>query len=191
MKFIILVAVVIFLIILFRNKNKPVAGDERSVRSQSSGGSKSDSYRSDGVVKYSIKIDGFADHRKDVVDNLLVINDLYECSKADLVEGGYIDEDIPKYECKIRDIEFAPDAEIDNLLHIMIGDIFVGDVPKKNLSRVRNIIDKKDPDISWSLTNGPCKSISQEYDYDKEKYTYTVDMINAEIDAKITFKYKK
>ena len=142
-------------------------------------------------MKYSIKIDGIADHRKDIVDNLLVENDLYECSKADLVEGGYIDEDIPKYECKIRDIEFVPDAEDANLLHIMIGGIFVGDVPQKNLSRVRNIIDKKDPDISWSLTNGPCKSISQDYDYDKEKYSYAVDTINAEIDAKITFKYKK
>ena len=176
MKFIFLLIIIALIVSLLRKK-KPAA-DASAPAAQS-----------DDYVIYSIKADGVEDHKKVIIDKLLVVSDLYESSKAQLVEDGYINEDIPKYEAKVRDVEFVPESE--DSMKILIDGIHVGFVPSKNMTRVKNMLEKNDPEITWTLTGGPYKSVSEEYDYEKEKKVYTVDKVDTPIGIKITFKYRK
>lgn len=149
---------------------------------------------SDDIIKYSFSTAGISYRERDITDHLLVENPDYDMSKRELVEADLIEYKVFKYEDIISDVQLVPDPENEhdsNAIKVVANGIHVGFVPAKNISRVRNILEHKNPDISWDFYGGPYKILYEEYDDENDKEVYTLEKDRYNYGLKVTLSYHK
>ena len=148
---------------------------------------------SDRIV-YSFKVVDIFRHEKEIIDNLLFENDLYDLDKNELADQGYIDERIYRYEDGIKEIAFElePDNEqYPDSIKVIADGIHIGYVPEKNAARVRGILAKRSPKITWKVIGGPYKIVYEDYNYENDSVKYVMESEYLNIGIKITLTYKK
>ena len=148
---------------------------------------------SDRIV-YSFKVVDIFRHEKEIIDNLLFENDLYDLDKNELADQGYIDERIYRYEDDIKEIAFElePDNEqYPDSIKVIADGIHIGYVPEKNAARVRGILAKRSPKITWKVIGGPYKIVYEDYNYENDSAKYVMESEYLNIGIKITLTYKK
>ena len=145
------------------------------------------------LSEYAFRVAGISNREKEIIEKLLVTNDDYDLTKKQLVDGGFVDEIVYKYQRANRDIELVPDPDNEydeNAIKVIIGGILTGFVPADQAGRVRTILDY-DPEISWDLVGGPFKMVREEWDDDKLKDVYTLEKTSQHIGIQVTLRYKK
>ena len=145
-------------------------------------------------IVYSFKVVDILRHEKEIIDNLLFENDLYDLSKKELADQGYTDEKIYQYEDGIKEItfEFEPDNdEYPDSIKVIADGIHIGYVPEKNAARVRGILAKRSPKITWKVIGGPYKIVYEDYDDNNDSMKYAMEREYLNIGIKITLTYKK
>ena len=148
---------------------------------------------SDRIV-YSFKVVDIFRHEKEIIDNLLFENDLYDLDKNELADQGYIDERSYLYEEGIQEIAFElePDNEQSpDSIKVIADGIHIGYVPEKNAARVRGILAKRSPKITWKVIGGPYKIVYEDYNYENDSVKYVMESEYLNIGIKITLTYKK
>ena len=148
---------------------------------------------SDSIV-YSFKVVDIFKHEKEIIDNLLFENDLYDLDKNELADQGYIDEKIYRYEDGIKEIAFEIDSEnkeYPESIKVVADGIHIGYVPEKNAARVRGILAKRSPVITWKVIGGPYKIVYEDYNYENDSVKYVMEREHLNIGIKVTLTYKK
>lgn len=145
--------------------------------------------------EYRFRVAGISYREKDVIDNILIENDIYNMSKRELEELGYEDEDvIYKYEIATESAQLIPepDNEYDpNAIKVIVDGIHVGYVPKDETDAVSKVLEKDVISITCRFAYGPAKVIHEDFeDYAyTEKTTMTIEKIDQNISGLVTLKY--
>lgn len=148
---------------------------------------------SDRIV-YSFKVVDIFKHEKEIIDNLLFENDLYDLDKNELADQGYIDEKIYRYEDGIKEISFEIDSDNSDYpesIKVIADGIHIGYVPEKNAARVRGVLAKRSPKITWKVIGGPYKIVYEDYDSISDSVKYVMEREHLNIGIKVTLAYEK
>ena len=148
---------------------------------------------SDRIV-YSFKVVDIFKQEKEIIDNLLFENDLYDLNKNELADQGYVDEKIYRYEDGIKEIGFEIEPNNDDYpesIKVIADGIHIGYLPEKNTARVRGILAKRSPKITWKVIGGPYKIVYENYDYANDSVKCVMEREHLNIGIKITLTYKK
>ena len=146
--------------------------------------------------EYRFYVAGISYREKDIIDNILIEDDIYNMSKSELEELGYEDEDvIYKYEIATESAQLIPEPnnEYDpNAIKVVVDSIHVGYVPRDETDAVSKVLEKDVISITCKFANGPSKVIHEDFeDYAyTEKTTMTIEKIDHNISGLVTIKYK-
>lgn len=118
-------------------------------------------------------------YRQKEIESLGIENELYNCSKSELIDDYIIDEKIYQYD--FFDLEVSlieePDNAFDpNAIKVVINGVHVGYIKKGSCSHIKKLIhQQKIVDITAEIGGGKYKYISSDYDYEKEKDVYRLE----------------
>lgn len=131
-------------------------------------------------------------YRQRELESLCEENIFFSCTKRELIDDGYVDERIYKYESNLSDVQIIP--EPDNpydpqALKVVIDNIHIGYIKKGSTGRVRNLL-KNNPKITAEIQGGPYKIIYSDYDDSNDKEIYTLEKDTVPLSAKLCFSYK-
>ena len=147
----------------------------------------------DNLIKYSFNVAGISYRERDF-SNLLYENIFYDMTKKELIEEGLIDEKIFKYGGGIYKVDLVPDPDNEydaNAIKVLANGVHIGFVPSKNAVRVKNIMESKNPSVSWEVLGGPYKILYEDYDYDRDREVYTLEREHLNLGLKITLLYER
>ena len=144
--------------------------------------------------KYTFKVAGISRRQRDITNELLSENYEYSQSKKELVDSGMLDIRIYKYDPAVMDasLVFEPDNPKDpNAIKVMVKDIQIGYVPAEKTSAVKKLLDSKQiHSVDCEFYGGPFKTISEDYDDERDKEVYTVEKGSQYIGAEIAIEYE-
>lgn len=131
-------------------------------------------------------------HRQKELESLCEENVIFSCTKRELIDDGYVDERIYKYESNPSDVQIVP--EPDNpydpqALKVIVDNVHIGYIKKGSTGRVRNLL-KNNPAITAEIHGGPYKIIYSDYDDSSDKEVYTLEKDAISLSAKLCFSYK-
>lgn len=139
------------------------------------------------VTEYSLK--GVFAHEDDIFHNLMQVDPDYEATKKELVDLGMTDHPIYKWTPKKLPLELLPepDNQYDSDAIKAVADgITIGYIPKEKTAEVRGkLAGGRITRITYEITGGNYKQVDSDYDWEKDKYTYTISTGHAEISARV------
>lgn len=142
----------------------------------------------------AFKVAGISRRQRAIEGNLLTENYEYSQSKKELVDSGMLDIRIYKYDPAVMDasLVFEPDNPKDpNAIKVMVKDIQIGYVPAEKTSAVKKLLNSKQiHSVDCEFYGGPFKTISEDYDDERDKEVYTVEKGSQYIGAEITIEYE-
>ena len=119
------------------------------------------------------------EYHVDNIMNLAFENSDYDMSKRDLIDCGFIEEKIWKYNFYPSKLELQPEPENPhdpNAIKVIIDGEHVGYIKKGSCAHIKRIIeDGSLVKADCEMGGGPYKFISEDYDYDKDKEVYSLE----------------
>ena len=132
------------------------------------------------------------------LDNLLeiaVFNSDYDLTKKDIIDFGMTDEYIweQKFFPSKLELQPEPDNPYDpNAIQVLIDDKLVGYIKKGSCRHLLNVISQdRFMGATCKIGGGKYKRVDEEYDYDRDKATYSMDKGERNFSIVLTIKEKK
>lgn len=116
------------------------------------------------------------------VDNIMRLaceNTDYEMSKRELIDDGFVEEKVWKYNFYPSNLELQPEPDNPhdpNAIKVIIDGEHVGYIKSGSCAHVRKIINEGSVvRADCIIGGGPYKYISEDYDYEKDKEVYALE----------------
>lgn len=116
------------------------------------------------------------------VDNIMSLaceNTDYEMSKRELIDDGFVEEKVWKYNFYPSNLELQPEPDNPhdpNAIKVIIDGEHVGYIKSGSCAHVRKIINEGSVvRADCIIGGGPYKYISEDYDYEKDKEVYALE----------------
>ena len=140
------------------------------------------------VRKYTVK--GVFAHENEIFHEMMIRNPEFDYTKSELVDCGAFD--MNTYEWVPRDgmeVELIPepDNKYDpNAVKVVIGGHHIGYIPKEKCLEVLELLSSgRIERMSYDLIGGKYKRVDEDYDYEKDKSTYTMEEGKRELGAAV------
>lgn len=128
--------------------------------------------------KKTYRVTGMSNYEDNLL-NLASENSDYELSKRELIDSGLIDEQIWKYDFYPEKVELVPEPDNPqdgNAIKVVVDGEHVGYIKSGSCAHLLKVISEdRIQKIDCTIGGGPCKYISEEYDDEKDKSTYTLE----------------
>lgn len=140
------------------------------------------------VRSYTVK--GVFAHEKEIFHEIMIKNPEYGYTKSELIDCGAVD--MNTYEWIPRDgmeLELVPepDCKYDpNAVKVVVGGHHIGYIPKEKCLEVLELLSSgRIERMSYDLIGGKYKRVDEDYDFEKDKSTYTMDRGERELGATV------
>lgn len=140
------------------------------------------------VRSYTVK--GVFAHEKEIFHEMMIRNPEFDYTKSELVDCGAVD--MNTYEWVPRDgmeLELVPepDCKYDpNAVKVVIGGHHIGYIPREKCLEVLELLSSgRIERMSYDLIGGKYKRVDEDYDYEKDKSTYTMEEGKRELGAAV------
>ena len=137
------------------------------------------------------RVAGVSYHEKEI-RAMAFDNDTYLMSKADLIDSGFVDEKIYKFDFDPSSVEVVP--EPDNLedpkaMKVIVDGVHIGYIKKGKTGRFRSLLKNQGVKISASIAGGKYKYISEHYDDYRDKEIYEIESGDDPFYIRLTVKW--
>lgn len=140
------------------------------------------------VRSYTVK--GVFKHEEEIFHEMMIRNPEFDYTKSELVDCGAVD--MNTYEWVPRDgmeLELVPepDCKYDpNAVKVVIGGHHIGYIPKEKCLEVLELLSSgRIERMSYDLIGGKYKRVDEDYDFEKDKSTYTMEEGKRELGAAV------
>ena len=140
------------------------------------------------VRSYTVK--GVFAHEDEIFHEMMIRNAEFDYTKSELVDCGAVD--MNTYEWIPRDgmeVELVPepDNKYDpNAVKVVIGGHHIGYIPKEKCLEVLELLSSgRIERMSYDLIGGKYKRVDEDYDFEKDKSTYTMEEGKRELGAAV------
>lgn len=144
----------------------------------------------DRITTYEVK--GVFNYEKDIFNHLMEENPEYEYSKRDLIDACIVGDPVYKWVPEQLPATLVPEPENPydpNAIKVMVGDILIGYIPKGKTAEVKNLMDEgRLLNVSYEITGGKYKLVTEDYDPEKDKSTYELEQGYEKVAAKVYVK---
>ena len=118
-------------------------------------------------------------YRQDAIKSLGKDNPFYFDSKRELVEFGFIEEELYQYEFSDLSLKLVPDPgnkRDPNAIKVLVDNVHIGFIKKESTNRIRFLFNNNYvKSFKVEIKGGKYKYISSEYDHDKDKEVYSME----------------
>lgn len=132
------------------------------------------------------------------LDNLLgiaVCNSDYDLTKKDIIDFGMTDQYIWEHNFFPSKLELQPEPDNPydpNAIQVLIDDKLVGYIKKGSCRHLLNVMDQdRFMGATCKIGGGKYKRVDEEYDYDRDKTTYSMDKGERTFSIVLTIKERK
>lgn len=140
------------------------------------------------VRSYTVK--GVFKHENEIFHEMMIRNPEFDYTKSELVDCGAVD--MNTYEWVPRDgmeLELVPepDCKYDpNAVKVVIGGHHIGYIPREKCLEVLELLSSgRIERMSYDLIGGKYKRVDEDYDFEKDKSTYTMEEGKRELGAAV------
>ena len=140
------------------------------------------------VRSYTVK--GVFNHEEEIFHEMMIRNPEFDYTKSELVDCGAVDmntyEWVPRDGMEL-DLIPEPDCKYDpNAVKVVIGGHHIGYIPKEKCLEVLELLSSKRIErMSYDLIGGKYKRVDEDYDFEKDKSTYTMEEGKRELGAAV------
>lgn len=118
-------------------------------------------------------------HYEDHILSLAIENTNYDMTKKEIIDASMTDEKIWKYEFYPSKVGLVPEPENPydkNAIKVLVDGEHVGYIKAGSCVHLLKAIDEdRVLGITCTISGGPCKIVTEEYDFEKDKDIYTLD----------------
>ena len=140
------------------------------------------------VRKYTVK--GVFAHENEIFHEMMIRNPEFDYTKSELRDCGAVN--MNTYEWIPRDgmeVELVPepDNKYDpNAVKVVVGGHHIGYIPKEKCLEVLELLSSgRIERMSYDLIGGKYKRVDEDYDFEKDKSTYTMEEGKRELGAAV------
>lgn len=140
------------------------------------------------VRSYTVK--GVFNHEEEIFHEMMIRNPEFDYTKSELVDCGAVDmntyEWVPRDGMEL-DLIPEPDCKYDpNAVKVVIGGHHIGYIPKEKCLEVLELLSSgRIERMSYDLIGGKYKRVDEDYDFEKDKSTYTMEEGKRELGAAV------
>lgn len=140
------------------------------------------------VRSYTVK--GVFNHEEEIFHEMMIRNPKFDYTKSELVDCGAVDmntyEWLPRDGMEL-DLIPEPDCKYDpNAVKVVIGGHHIGYIPKEKCLEVLELLSSgRIERMSYDLIGGKYKRVDEDYDFEKDKSTYTMEEGKRELGAAV------
>ena len=140
------------------------------------------------VRSYTVK--GVFNHEEEIFHEMMIRNPKFDYTKSELVDCGAVDmntyEWVPRDGMEL-DLIPEPDCKYDpNAVKVVIGGHHIGYIPKEKCLEVLELLSSgRIERMSYDLIGGKYKRVDEDYDFEKDKSTYTMEEGKRELGAAV------
>ena len=138
---------------------------------------------------YSFMVAGTS-YRKKGISEIAWRNDEYNLSKKALVDDGYIDERVYKYDPATVTAELVPEPDnpySSDAIKVVADGVHIGYVPNAKIKSVRKVLVSKNvKEISCEIYGGDYKIVEED-----EDGKYTLEIVDNNFGAEVTIYYSE
>lgn len=140
------------------------------------------------VRSYTVK--GVFNHEEEIFHEMMIRNPEFDYTKSELVDCGAVDmntyEWVPRDGMEL-DLIPEPDCKYDpNAVKVVIGGHHIGYIPKEKCLEVLELLSSgRIERMSYDLIGGKYKRVDEDYDFEKDKSTYTMEEGERELGAAV------
>lgn len=140
------------------------------------------------VRSYTVK--GVFAHEDEIFHEMMIKNPEYGYTKSELIDCGAVDmntyEWIPRDGMELELIP-EPDNKYDsNAVKVVVGGHHIGYIPKEKCLEVLELLSNgRIEKMRYDLVGGKYKRVDEDYDFEKDKSTYTLEEGKRELGAAV------
>lgn len=124
-------------------------------------------------------------HYEDAIMAMAVPNSLYDSTKRDLMDMGEVDVKVWKYEFYPSRLELEPEPdnpEDPNAIKVIVDGNHVGYIKKGSCKHLLKLMEKEAiVGATCQIGGGPYKMVVSDYDYDRDKETFSLERDEAKL----------
>ena len=148
----------------------------------------------DDFVTKTYRVTG-VQHYSDNLMKIAVPNSNYDMTKKEIIDFGMTDQCIWEHEFYPSKLELQPEPDNPhdpNAIKVLIDDMLVGYIKAGSCKHLLNVIDQdRFLGASCQIGGGNYKRVDEEYDYDRDKSTYSLDKGERDFSIVLTVKEKR
>lgn len=145
----------------------------------------------DDFVNKTYRVTG-VQHYADNLLKIAVPNSNYDMSKKEIIDFGLTDQYIWEHEFYPSKLELQPEPDNPhdpNAIKVLIDDMLVGYIKSGSCKHLLNIIEQgRFLGASCKIGGGRYKRVNEDYDYDRDKSTYSLDKDERDFSIVLTVK---
>lgn len=129
---------------------------------------------------HSYEVKGLSYHEHEIFQEMVDLNPEYDYTKKEMIEYSVPDSPIFKWVLKPGmepELIPEPDNKYDpNAVKVVLGGHLIGYIPKENCPEVLDMLNSgRIQSVKCFFEGGKYKKLVEDYDYEKDKSTYTVE----------------
>lgn len=148
----------------------------------------------DDIIDKTYRVTGIQHYLDNLLD-LAVPNSNYDMTKKEIIDFGMTDQYIWECEFYPSKLELQPEPDNphdSNAIKVLIDDKHVGYIKSGSCKHLLNVIEQdRFMGATCKIGGGKYKRVDEEYDYDRDKSTYTLDKGEKNFSIVLTIKEKR